>query len=439
MKHSALLSLALIGLSLPVAAQAPLTPIHSSARTLTVNNSTRLTVLPDTITALSLVNDKVDKYLTNEAGRLTLDAPEEVTLHLRPGDIRSFIAEDRSQITFIGNFAWADSLSLNAEDASAIFFKDRNNSISAPAVCISAADIANIDIEGSLLVERFKFSPDDASSISINTLCLNAVDHRPTGGHVEESQYGSLTVNNWIADGDTTSYSPQYEGFGKLMPTINKAVREYDAPSSASSSLKARLRWRPNTDLAFGFHNWGSQPFDGFAGVQGPAAVRTSFNNVQLSFNYPLVRTSWMAIYAGIGLEWDKYRFSGTYISLSDDATSFVDLSRDGYRTQLLTRYVEVPISVKFRLSRRWKLELAAIPGFHWSGSHTGFRRSAESDDISVKEKDYSVNDRINPYKLDARVVLRYRALGVYVQVPTLSTMRSDFDNLYPIKFGIIL
>ena len=146
-----------------------------------------------------------------------------------------------------------------------------------------------------------------------------------------------------------------------------------------------------------------------------------------------------MAIYAGIGLEWDKYRFTGTYIGLSDDATSFVDLDRDGYRTQLLTRYVEVPISVKFRLTRRWKLELAAIPGFHWSGSHTGFRRSFKTDDVAIKEKDYSVNDRINPYKLDARVVLRYRALGVYVQVPTLSTMRSDFDNLYPIKFGIIL
>lgn len=437
MKHSALLSLAFIGLALPVAAQAPLTPIHSSARTLTVNNTTRLTVLPDTITALGLVDEKVNKYLTNEAGRLTLDAPDEVTLHLRPGDIRSFIAKDRSQITFIGNFVWDDSLSLNAEVASAIFFKNRDNSVTVPAVSISASDIANINIEGTLLVERFKFSPDDASSINIHTLCLKSVDNRPTGGHVDESQYGSLTVNNWIADGDTTSYEPNYEGFGKLIPAINKAVREYDAPSG--SSFKAQLRWRPTTDLAFGFHNWGHQPFDGFAGVQGPAAVRTSFNNVQLSFNYPLVRTSWMAIYAGIGLEWDKYRFTGTYIGLSDDATSFVDLDRDGYRTQLLTRYVEVPISVKFRLSRRWKLELAAIPGFHWSGSHTGFRRSFKTDDVAIKEKDYSVNDRINPYKLDARVVLRYRALGVYVQVPTLSTMRSYFDNLYPIKFGIIL
>ena len=53
--------------------------------------------------------------------------------------------------------------------------------------------------------------------------------------------------------------------------------------------------------------------------------------------------------------------------------------------------------------------------------------------------KDYSINPYIRPYKLDARISLQYRSLGLYFQASMLPAFKGSCDELFPVKFGIIL
>ena len=125
-----------------------------------------------------------------------------------------------------------------------------------------------------------------------------------------------------------------------------------------------------------------------------------------------------------------------------DALVIYDDLSKQAVansESRLLTRYVILPIEVKFNLGRHWKLGLAAIPGLHWSGSHTGLRRDITSGDDEVNIKDYSINPYIRPYKLDARISLQYRSLGLYFQASMLPAFKGSCDELFPVKFGIIL
>ena len=105
----------------------------------------------------------------------------------------------------------------------------------------------------------------------------------------------------------------------------------------------------------------------------------------------------------------------------------------------LVAIFVILPIEVKVDLGRHWKLALAVIPGIHWSGSHTGLRRDITSGDDETNIKDFSVNPYINPYKLDARISVQYHSIGLYFQASMLSAFKGSCDELFPVKFGIIL
>lgn len=199
--------------------------------------------------------------------------------------------------------------------------------------------------------------------------------------------------------------------------------------------------WGPNLDFAWGFHNWSKDRFNGLAGTDDDAAVRTSFNHILLTFNYPVFTSRRVALYAGLGLEWDKYKFHRGDIHFDETAEPYhlYNGTVANSESRLLTRYVILPIEVKFDLGRHWKLGLAAIPGLHWSGSHTGLRRDITSGDDESNIKDYSVNKYINPYKLDARIAVQYRSIGVYFQASMLPAFKGSCDELFPVKFGIIL
>lgn len=202
----------------------------------------------------------------------------------------------------------------------------------------------------------------------------------------------------------------------------------------------SRDTWSTNLDFAWGFHNWGGTPFSGLGGMDGDAAVRTSFNHILLSLSYPVVISRRVALYAGLGLEWDKYKFhSGEVLFNSSLSPHRLTLGPDDATSRLLTRYFIVPISLYFDLGSHWKIEIAALPGLHWSGSHTGLRRDYTEGDNERHVKDYSINRHLNPFKLDARLLVRYRAVGLYFQVATLPAFRNTCEELYPVKFGITL
>ncbi len=192
-------------------------------------------------------------------------------------------------------------------------------------------------------------------------------------------------------------------------------------------------------NFAWGFHNWGSEPLGGFSGVDGPASVRTSFNHIHLSVDFPLVGTRHTGLYIGLGLDWDKYKFTTPEITFDPASAAFAEGTTQDCSSRLLTRYVVVPLTLRIDLWHDWHLSLAALPGIHWSGSHTGLRREYETSDREELQKDQSVNQHINPYKLDLRATLTYEWFGLYLQVPTRSTMKAPVQDLYPIRFGIML
>jgi hypothetical protein len=222
----------------------------------------------------------------------------------------------------------------------------------------------------------------------------------------------------------------------------NLIAREGDKPDDD----KPRSIWRSRDvklDFAWGFHNWGTTMLNGFEGVEGDAAIRTSFNHIHLSVNYPLIGTRRFATYIGLGLEWDKYKFTGHDITFNTAAEpyAFADGGDPSCTSWLNTRYVILPVSFRFDFGRGgdWSLTLSAIPGIHWGGSHTGLRRERITDLEERLDRDQSVNKYINPYRLDVRLMLQYESIGLYFQMPTLSTLRSNSQELYPLKFGFAL
>jgi hypothetical protein len=217
-----------------------------------------------------------------------------------------------------------------------------------------------------------------------------------------------------------------------LTPTIANAQNIDTKIGSTLRSGKIGMR------LAWGWHNWGDDMFSGFGGTEGPAELTTSMNNVQWEFNFSVVGNDWIAFYAGLGMEWNKYRFANTEVFWDATTTpSAFSLGSDpNCVSRLKTRYVTLPLTLKLGKRRGWHLELTALPGLGWAGDNTGLRRKT---DVSNKVKDYSINRSLAPYKLDVRAAVMYNMIGVYFQLSTLSTLRDNCQELFPVKFGIIL
>ena len=76
-------------------------------------------------------------------------------------------------------------------------------------------------------------------------------------------------------------------------------------------------------------------------------------------------------------------------------------------------------------------------PGIHWNAS--GLRTKQTIGNSTETIKDRSINRYINPYKFDIRAELYYSWFGIYAQFSTLSTFKGNSEELFPVKFGIIL
>ena len=346
-----------------------------------------------------------------------------------------------ASLTLRGPISLRGTLDIKAEAGSKVVIGDQGDTLRADTLRI-VANTARVDGTATLAADWLECS---AAAFAI----VDLADCRLTGNeplHTSVDEYSRLLVRRVEkADGsvvinDGTEY---VNGYRNYIDACNEGVGTL---ARLAAGREKRRQWRYNIDFAWGFHNWGREWYDGLGGVTGPAELRTSFNNLQLAFNYPLLRFDRVALYGGIGFEWDKYKFvspdvffntSANPYCFDNGATAVAGSTR--CESRLLTRYVTVPVMVKVDLGRHWRLEAGAIAGIHWSGSHTGLRRDIEGDDLVVREKDFSVNSYINPYKLDLRAAVTYRGMGLFFQVPIFSALRSPSEQLYPVKFGIIL
>ena len=146
-----------------------------------------------------------------------------------------------------------------------------------------------------------------------------------------------------------------------------------------------------------------------------------------------------MGISAGLQLEWDVWKFSNPDVFFDATATpkTFQLGPSTNGKTRLNMRYVEIPISFRVGDDDGVHLVLTALPGIFWPGK--GLRYNYEVSGRTIKEVDRSVNKYFSPYKLDLRAALMFDWVGIYVQVSPLSAFGDYCQQLFPVRFGIIL
>ena len=169
--------------------------------------------------------------------------------------------------------------------------------------------------------------------------------------------------------------------------------------------------------------------------------LKTYFNSWHLEYSHPIVNRRHFALSAGVGLEWNRFRFQNAMVDIGNslDPIAFAPNSAYNYtRATLRTRYITLPISLHFGNPRKWHCSLTALPGIQWSGSFSGIKYKESSADIESTVLYSGTNGYLRPYKLDVRATVSYKDCGLFVQVATMSAFKSSFEPLYPIKFGII-
>ena len=462
MKHNRfILALALL---LPIAAMAqPQTA--QPAPTVEEPDSEQI-ALPDAVRTLVfndcnalIVPDSRSSYETgkmpngaevNVSGSVMTFSRLDRTVHIRlnPGTVTRIEATGNSEVTLQGSFHFPGTLELVGDDAATIIAKNGFDTLYADCMVVSLADVSRLNAHSRLKMRNLDFTVKDYSRLK--AFVIEPIgDSDGTRLNFSNTLYASIHIGHRIQNGERLILDPEEEE--NFWSTADDALdlgsfSDLDADALSDIVRKIKLRsskrysWGTNLDFAWGFHNWGKDRFNGLAGTDDDAAVRTSFNHILLTFNYPVLTSRRVALYAGLGMEWDKYKFhrGDIHFDQTTDPYHFVNGTVANSESRLLTRYVILPIAVKFDLGRHWKAELAAIPGLHWSGSHTGLRRDITSGDDETNIKDYTVNPYINPYKLDARIAVQYRSVGVYFQASMLPAFKGSCEELFPVKFGII-
>ena len=399
-----------------------------------IEGNVRLIVKPtDGPTALQTLNQQQVASVKNR--RLSIsDSRFDVTLLLPEGRSMTFNVEDYANLLFRGSFGKRQQLSVHTEDySSATFSGNPDDSLYAVNLSLQADDYSKIISQIRLVCFNLNLNAEDYSRIDIAP-CIKTIkqSNNSSTQTIQSGDYAHLTFSFCDPDSILGAY---------VRLETNPTSHKYQITNEEYQRESIWHHRDVALTFAWGFHNWGTDKFNGFDGVNGDAAIRTSFNNIQFAINYPLFGTRHFGFYVGLGLEWDKYKFEGNEITFSTaiNPYAFNDGGDPSCTSWLNTRYVELPITFRFDLWNDWSLTLSAIPGIHWGGSHTGLRREYITDLEESIDYDRSVNKYINPYKLDFRATLNYEGIGLYVQVPTLSTMRDNTQPLYPIKFGIIL
>lgn len=375
--------------------------------------------------------------------RVVLNEPNgEVTLYLKPGRAMVFNTQDFSTLTLEGDFAPIDSLVLHAEDYSRIDYKgDVKDTLRARHLRMQGEDYSLISSSNPVQYGVGRHSAIDYSRIDLSAsdLCSRLAPEGVSESLFSNSDYGRINSGRYTKDGVLQHEREELYGDEVLQVTDKIASGISDMARKAKRKMN-RHPWETELDLAFGWHNWGDQIGAGFGGVEGAAAVNTNFHNIQLAINIPVINVRGFALKAGLGLDWDRYNFQTPEVSFDETATpmTFAAGAGTGY-TRLKARSVVVPLKFEFGNPKRWHVSLTALPGLNWSGDNTGLRRKSETTNGTQKVKDYEVNKYFNPYRFDVRLAVQYKGLGLYAQVATLPLLKDGCQELYPIKFGIIL
>ncbi len=261
-------------------------------------------------------------------------------------------------------------------------------------------------------------------------------------------------------------------------PTINKesniidgvvTVLEYaNTPVTTNSytiigdSVVRHTEWSFTSTLHFywGFHNWGSNMWNGLAGLSGANDLRTSFSSYQLELQNTFHPNKRWEMSIGVGWESDCYKFDNPYVGLDVDAATgtgnfFVGTSSDvaanesfagdlanlnNWETRLVARYINIPVRVGYNFKGGdFGIGLSVIPGFNYNGKHTGMKYLMETESKDYERIDNGVEEFLNPFKCDIRLDINTDFVGIFVQVPTMPVIQNMGEKYFPFKIGFFL
>lgn len=263
----------------------------------------------------------------------------------------------------------------------------------------------------------------------------------------------------FAGEGSVQSFAEELKSiideFANTYDSISRTASTRSKVSTHSKKRKYSISERTNFDFHWAFTNWGDQWYNGLMKMDGPYNLRTSFSSYQLSESFAIVMTEHTKISLGIGYESDVYKFTDNYVSM-DNTGAFVTQDQAGvdaisgvagsslgdWSTRFVTRYITMPVEFEYRdrgILKSFKLAIGVIPGLSFSSSHTGLKHELERRGRNYQDVQDGVSQFVNPYKLDVRLTFKLKALGFFVQVPTLPVFIDTDTKVYPIKIGFML
>ena len=392
--------------------------------------------------------DGIEKIARIRGNKLIVsgDKDADVTLVVGPSRDITIHTEDYATVVVWGALPMRTSISVAAEDFSTVMFDGSvTDTVSCTNLTLRSEDYSRISSNSILQSVEVDFTSEDFGRID---LC--GLDYLPAPDGVEIEQRsltadfgriytGRTTAGDMLLYNQTNTFT-ENGVVGTMTDRVADAVRS--SVNGDNAKKKKSFSWEfggGDLNFAWGWHNWGNAMFTGFGGVDGAAEVGTTFNNIQLHLNWTIARNRWLGFYAGLGLEWDKWKFATPCVTLNTAVYpyAFADAGAISGSMSLTTRYVIVPLTIRLGDTDGVHLELSAIPGIHWNAS--GLRSKEIVGNRTETVKDRSINKLLNPYKFDLRASLYYRHIGIYAQFSTQSVFKGNCEELFPVKFGFII
>lgn len=384
------------------------------------------------------------KGMTYETGesryhyRLKLNTPPgcpKLRLHLLMEASTKISTEDYAQVDLLcpANMV---KLSVSAEDYSKVNVAalPSIDTLRARHIVLKAEDYSTVSLKTPCVLDEIGLRADDYANISV-AFCkgdkLVSIQNDHGRVDVASHQMGQTDFSAVFQDDEKES------AVDRLI-TNNESGRLKQKISSNTSDFRFDFLW--------GFHNWGSTPFNGLMRMKDGYALNTTFSSYQLeAVYYPLVNSHWR-LGVGLGYGSDVYKFANGNVVLIQDAeqqTMFLNKPQDDggqWSTRLVARYIELPLVVRWSPSgsNSFFIGLAAIPGLNYNGKHTGLKHDVEYPSGNYNDKT-SAAEILNPFRLDARLSIGWQRFYAFAQMATMPVNTGMNKAVYPIKVGLAI
>ena len=396
--------------------------------------------------------DKLFTYAISSKDGLIINAKPgagNLVIHLVQRGKLDIVTEDYSAVT-MSRCGDLSLLNIRTSDYSqvSVMPTSEKDTLRAGVIELCAEDFSKIAVEVPCAGDILRMKSEDYATLHVSYF---------RGANLFESvsDFAKLTIDSY--DGVLNyEYSDAEEFAEQVRAKVDRKVDKLRIPNLShlpSTGLKGESS-KKNTNkpgfhlsFAWAFNNWGDAPLSGLNGMSDPYSLGTTFSSYQIALiATPLNYEHW-TLGIGVGYESDIYRFAGdTYMSIGETGNPEVstfyhkELGNARWASRLVARYVTMPVSVMWKPTRKFGIALAAIPGLNYTSSNTGLKHKGKSYTDNAKMTDVEDASRImNPYKLDARLTLVFRNIGVFMQVPTMPVLKNMDREVYPIKFGFIL